>query len=312
MPRRSNSLRNLSLPSLIVLGVIVGFRFWQESREAPQKPQKRPSQTTRTNSRTNPRSTSRPRSESPSTSSGRDSNEGNLLLGNPTDAGRQADNYLLERDQYSMSYNRSRGGSNWVAWHTDSSNFGDTERGKFAPDPDLPADWQIRPTAYKGTGYDKGHVCPSGDRTSSRGDNNATFYMSNMLPQTPELNQHVWADFENYLRDQVRQGNEIYEIAGGAGDAGKIDDGRVTIPQICWKVAIILPEGKGDLKRINGQSRVIAVGMPNVNDDRLKTGDWRAYLTTAAKIQSATKLDLLSSLPGNVQKLLEAKTDSGD
>ena len=42
--------------------------------------------------------------------SARDSNEGNLLLGNPTSAAKDPDNYLLKRPQYTMSYNRARGG----------------------------------------------------------------------------------------------------------------------------------------------------------------------------------------------------------
>jgi endonuclease G len=63
--------------------------------------------------------------------------------------------------------------------------------------------------------------------------------MSNMLPQTGELNRHVWADLENYVRDQIREGNEAYQLAGGAGNAGTIAGGKVTVPQICWKVVVI-------------------------------------------------------------------------
>ena len=84
------------------------------------------------------------------------------------------------------------------------------------------------------------------------------------------------------------------------------------MPQICWKVAVILPVGSGDLSRINARTRVLAVGMPNVEDKRLETGDWRAYLTSVAKIQSATKLDLLSALPDATQRALESKIDAGN
>lgn len=240
-----------------------------------------------------------------------DSNEGNLLLGNPTNAGKSPDNYLLARPQYTLSYNRSRGAANWVAWHIDAQDLGEADRGNFRPDPALPADWRIGPNAYRNSGYDRGHVCPSGDRTASRADNDATFYMSNMLPQTAELNRAVWADFENALRDIVRAGNEIYVIAGGSGTAGTIDNGNVTVPQVCWKVALVLPAGKNDLKRINAQTRVISVAMPNVAAQKLKNSDWRDYIVTTKKLSSAVKINFFPALPQDLQSALEAKKDGG-
>ena len=241
----------------------------------------------------------------------RDSNDGNLLLGNPTGAAQNPDNYLLARPQYTMSYNRSKGESNWVAWHIDAQDLGGEDRGNFRPDPDLPADWRVSPNDYRGSGYDRGHVCPSGDRTSSRADNDATFYMSNMLPQTAELNRAVWADFENALRSIVRQNNEIYVIAGGSGQAGTIAEGKVVVPKVCWKVALVLPAGQNDLRRINAQTRVITVAMPNVADAKLRNSDWRDYIVTTQKLSSAIGMDFFTSLPKDVQSALEAKKDGG-
>jgi hypothetical protein len=57
-------------------------------------------------------------------------------------------------------------------------------RSKFAPDPDLPEGFfQVRPNDYRGSGFDRGHMCPSGDRTATKEDNEATFYVTNMVPQ---------------------------------------------------------------------------------------------------------------------------------
>ena len=261
--------------------------------------------TTQTSTRPKASSTKAPRVSSSS------SNDGNLLLGNASSAAQNPDNVLLQRAEYSLSYNRSRGGPNWVAWHVDESDLGDIERGTFRPDPDLPSDSQIRPNDYKGSGFDRGHMCPSGDRTNTREANNATFYLSNIVPQTADLNQHAWADFEGYVRAVVRQGFEAYQITGAAGNAGTIADGEVTVPQVCWKVVVFLPLGNRDKSRINAQTRIIALGMPNVEDPALKAGDWRRYITSASKIERATKLNLLSSLPDDVERQLEAKIDSG-
>ena len=291
--------RNFSL----VLGLILAIAGGCIQGEKPSSPAKNPSAT----------SSSKPFDPSGKLASGADSNEGNLLLGNPTKAAKTPDNYLVERPQYSMSYNRSRGAANWVAWHIDAGDLGDTDRSdKFRPDPLLPAEWQIGPSDYRGSGYDRGHVCPSGDRTGSRADNDATFYMSNMLPQTAELNRAVWADLENELRDIVREGNEIYVIAGGSGSAGTIAGGKVVVPKVCWKVALILPAGRNDLKRINAQTRVIAVAMPNVAEQKLKDSDWRNYIVTTKKLSDAVKIDFFPALSPSVQSALEAKKDEGN
>ena len=311
MPRRS-PFRSLSWPAILLFLVFAGCRQWQKQAQTPPQPPKRSAP--RAPSRVPSRVPSRADDKAPAPPSGsllRSSNEGNLLFGNPSNAGQDEANFLLDRAPYSLSYNRDKGGPNWVAWHTDASNLGLIERSNdFAPDLDLPAAWQVRPSDYRGSGYDRGHVCPSGDRTANRQDNSATFYMSNMLPQTGALNRHVWADLENYVRDQIRGGYEAYQIAGGAGSAGTIAGGKVTIPQVCWKIVVLLPLGNGDLNRVNTLTRVIAVGMPNVDDKRLETGDWRSYRTTVAKIEGATGLKLFSNLPASVRSALRGQIDA--
>jgi len=236
----------------------------------------------------------------------------NLALGNPSNATADkgnADNYLLTRPQYTLSYNRSNGGPNWVSWHVQLSDLGRVPRSNnFAPDPLLPPDWQIRPNDYTGSGYDRGHQCPSGDRTSSVENNSATFYMSNMLPQSGDLNRHVWEKLEAYCRDRVQAGNELYIVAGGSGSKGKARN-KVNIPTDCWKVVVELPQGDNDLNRINANTRVIAVDMPNV--EGIAGDRWQKYITTAADVEQKTGYHFFSNLPANVQSALRAKKDAG-
>ncbi|BCM89384.1 nuclease [Abditibacteriota bacterium] len=244
----------------------------------------------------------------PVTSSGQDND--NLLLGNPSAAASDANNRLIERPQFALSYNKSNGGPNWVAWHLEQKDLGRVGRGAFAPDLLLPPDSQIRPNDYRGSGYDRGHQCPSGDRTSSRENNDATFVMSNMLPQAPALNQQVWAKLENYCRDQVRAGNELYIVCGGMGSQGRIGD-KINVPQACWKIIVVLPQGGNDLGRINEQTRVIAVSMPNQDTPEVGGARWNSFITNAAAIESATGYKFFSGLPDATRQALEQKTDSG-
>ncbi len=182
----------------------------------------------------------------------------------------------------------------------------------FRPDQSLPEGAQIRPTDYRGSGYDRGHQCPSGDRTADKSANSETFLMSNMLPQTPDLNRQLWRKFEEYCRDQLKGGdNELYIVTGGVGTIERIGGGKVNVPGSCWKIAVILPSGDDDLKRINAGTRVVSVLMPNETGPEIASGKWSDYLTSVDKIEELTKLDLLSNLPLDVQAALEARIDTG-
>jgi endonuclease G len=115
------------------------------------------------------------------------------------------DNYLMVKPQYVLSYNSKTNTANWVSWQLNRSWIGTADRqDNFRPDGTLPAAWyKVRPNDYTGSGYDRGHIAPSADRTRNEADNSATFLMSNMMPQVPELNRGVWGDLEEYCRELV-------------------------------------------------------------------------------------------------------------
>ena len=140
--------------------------------------------------------------------------------------------------------------------------------------------------------------------------------MTNMIPQAPRNNQETWAGLEDYTRELVEQGQEVYVIMGSYGEGGtgsngsarKIDEGRVTVPSRIWKVLVVLPEGGNDLSRITAGTRVIAVSTPNTNSAR---ADWTTYLTTVDAIEEATGYDLLHELSDDIEEALESQVGVG-
>jgi endonuclease G len=74
-----------------------------------------------------------------------------------------------------------------------------------------------------------------------------------------------------------------------------------------WKI-IVLPESFEDVSSINTNTRVIAVDIPNTSG--IRNDDWRKYRTTIRQIEQKTGLNLLSSLPTNIQEVLETKMDN--
>ncbi|MDX2196973.1 MAG: DNA/RNA non-specific endonuclease [Cytophagales bacterium] len=242
-------------------------------------------------------------------------------FGNPSNATTSTsneNNYLMQKAQFHLSYNRSRAIPNWVSWYVGNVWLGSAPRqDDFRADNTLPAGWyQVGSSSYSGSGFDRGHNCPSADRTSTVADNSATFLMTNMIPQAPTNNQQTWARLEDYTRTLVSQGYECYVIMGSYGTGGTgsngtyntINNGNITVPNRIWKVIVVLPQGTGDVNRVTTSTRVIAVNTPNVNS--ISTS-WGTYRTSVDAIEAATGYDILSALPDNVEATLEAAVDNG-
>lgn len=233
-------------------------------------------------------------------------------MGNPSNAVTdvaQPNNYLMEKPQYSLSYSRDNGEANWVSWHLDASWLGSTPRqNDFRADTTLPAGWyQVQATDYSGSGFDRGHMCPSGDRTSTVATNSATFLMTNMIPQLPANNQGPWANLESYCRTLVSQGNELYIISGGQGLQYFIANGHVAVPANTWKVIIVLANGTNDVSRVTTTTRTIAIVMPNSGS--INT-DWRTYRVSVDQVEAITGFDMFSNVPIPIQNVIEASVDT--
>ncbi|MGD1919585.1 MAG: DNA/RNA non-specific endonuclease [Pleurocapsa sp.] len=226
-----------------------------------------------------------------------------LKYGNPSQAQTKPDNYLIERPQYALSYNCSAGIPNWVSWQLDRSWIGKVERSNdFRPDLDLPENcYASKPYDYRGSGYDRGHLAPSGDRTRRQQDNSATFIMSNIIPQAPENNREVWREFEEYCRDLVFEGKELYIIAGGNEDGKKIAKNRVTVQKYNWKVVLILDRPQDKISVDN--ARTIAVWIPN--SPTVERSDWRDYVVSVGRVEKKTGYNFFDRIPKAVQKQIE-------
>jgi len=243
-----------------------------------------------------------------------------LTMGNPSNAVAdisQSTNYLITKTQYCVSYHKDRGIPNWVSWHLDPSWLGTARRQDDFRTDELPAGWyRVQDTDYSQSGFDRGHHCPSADRTYSDTDNSATFLMTNIFPQAPVNNQQTWGSLENYCRTLVGQGNELYIIMGSYGTGGTgnngtantIAAGKVTVPSRVWKVIVVLPQGTDDVNRVTTITRVIAVNTPNTNN---VSSAWGTYRTSVDEIEAATGYDILSKVAPGVQRVIEAKVDNG-
>ncbi len=244
----------------------------------------------------------------------------NLTMGNPSNAVTDITtplNYLIQRGQYATSYNRDRGIPNWTSWELDASWIGSASRGDFKTDSTLPKGWYMVNTGdYSGTGFSRGHMCPSADRTITEPDNDTLFLMTNMIPQTQAQNGGPWEVLEGYCRSLAQQGNKLYIVSGPYGEGGtglngymtSIAGGKIAVPAKTWKVIMVLPAGTNDVSRVTDSTRCIAVIM---NNDLGPFNSWGSYRVSVDEVEALTGFDFFSNVPQAIQAKIEAVVDNG-
>jgi DNA/RNA endonuclease G (NUC1) len=238
----------------------------------------------------------------------------NVEFGTPTDAN-SADDFIITRPQSVVSYNRITGGPNWVSYNLDASHFGAEDRCNcFTSDPAVVAQGfpTIKTSDYTNGGFDRGHMMRSADRTVTNFENATTFYLSNVVPQTADLNQGVWASLEVFVADLARVSNkELFIITGPAftGPARTIkDEGKIRIPDFTWKIVVALDRNTGlaDITSWDDLATVqlIAVNMPNISG--IRNANWRDYQVSVDSLEALTGYNFLSALRDDYEGALES------
>ena len=177
-----------------------------------------------------------------------------MQLGNPSGATADTNNhdhYLIQRPVEAMDYSDHLAQPNWASWDLTSGDTGSSGRSSsFFTDTNLPPTFFWLPgdptNPFSGTGYDRGHMCPSGDRTTNTTYNDMVFFMSNIIPQASSQNEGIWANFEGQCRTYADAGNELLITCGPSSfTTNKLYSNHVTIPDYTWKIAVVVPLSAG-------------------------------------------------------------------
>ena len=223
------------------------------------------------------------------------------------------DAFLIDRPQYVLSYSDKRKSANWACWQLVKKDIGRVARGSFEADEGLPKEFvRVGFGTYTGSGFDRGHLVPSKDRSDTEANNDAVFLMTNIVPQSAACNQKGWERFERYCRELAEDGKELYLAAGPHGTGGTADGAKkltigknapfVTVPASMWKVVLVLDKGTNPTKT----TRTIAVWMPN--DDSV-TEDWAGYRVSVAEVEKKTGLKFFPLVPDEVAAAIKEKPD---
>ncbi|MBR5855919.1 MAG: DNA/RNA non-specific endonuclease [Bacteroidales bacterium] len=118
---------------------------------------------------------------------------------------------------FSYWYDGNNRVSHWVAYpiYKDIAEDNVNRTDSWAYEPKLPL-W-CQPALFKGwgvNGYDRGHQLPSQDRVCSIEANQQTFYFPNIIAQNSDLNQSVWGNLENKIREWSKSCDTLYVVTG--------------------------------------------------------------------------------------------------
>ena len=209
----------------------------------------------------------------------------------------------LERAAYRLSYNPATRLPVWVAWHLTAEHTDGpySRKGiKFAEDEDVPVPRSTN-MDYINSGYDRGHICPSGDNKWSEEAQLQSFLYTNCCPQLHNLNAGDWNELEGKCRKWAQQYGGVYIVSGPLLLNKKhktIGKNKVVVPEAFFKVVLCM---EGEPK---------AIGFIYRNEANNKT--MSSYVNTVDDVERLTGLDFFSALPDEVEREVEAKADLAD
>lgn len=208
---------------------------------------------------------------------------------------------VVNHEYYSLSYIEKHEQAEWVAYEL-TRELLNGERVKrndnFRPDPEVETG-SATPNDYRGSGYDRGHLCPAADMGFDATAMDETFYMSNMSPQDRQLNHGVWRELEESTRDWAKKFKHLYVVTGPIlkntrGYIGK--QNKVSIPTSYYKVLLDLsePEIKG-----------IAYVIPN----EVRSEPLDAFAGTIDEVEKLTGINFFPNLDADLEQKVEANFD---
>ncbi|HLV15210.1 MAG TPA: DNA/RNA non-specific endonuclease [Xanthomarina sp.] len=206
---------------------------------------------------------------------------------------------VIHHEGYSLSYSEPHEQAEWVAYELKKEHLTNTNytRPYFEVDPAVKtgaAHWRN----YKKSGFDRGHLCPAGDRTYSQEAFNETFLTSNISPQDHEFNSGIWNTLEQKVRYWADKYNGVFVVTGGVleDNLETIGEERVSVPKQFYKVLIDTNSGK---------TKMIAFLMPHENS-RLPL---YKFVVPVDSIEKLTGIDFFPELEDSLEERLEASAD---
>lgn len=209
----------------------------------------------------------------------------------------------IQYNGYTLSYNTKYKQANWVAYTLDIDELNTKNTGRtddFREDPKVVG---AHLEDYKNSGYDRGHLCPSADRTSSVELCSETYLLSNISPQEHKFNSGLWLDAENAVRDAARMYKKIFIATGPIFTENMQTIGsccEIAVPEFFYKVILAFDN--------SGEAHAIGLICPV----KYKRQYLYLYASSVDEIEELTGLDFFYNLDDSVEAVAEASYNFAD
>ncbi|NHF61511.1 DNA/RNA non-specific endonuclease [Flavobacteriaceae bacterium TP-CH-4] len=204
---------------------------------------------------------------------------------------------VVSHNHFTLSYSEPHEQAEWVAYllKKEHLTYEDRKRPYYIEDPKVrtkSADWRN----YKGSGYDRGHLCPAGDRRFSEQAYNETFYTSNISPQDRDFNAGVWNRLEMQVRRWAKKEGLLFVVTGGILEDGleEIGEEDVDVPRFYYKIV-----AKGKRESIKTLAFLI--------EGKESSLPLQRFLVPIDEIEERTGIDFFQAFPDT----MEADFESG-
>ena len=157
---------------------------------------------------------------------------------------------------------------------------------------------------YKGSGYSRGHLCPSGDNKWNPIAQRQTFLMTNICPQNISLNTGFWNSLEGSSRRWAEKYGGIYIVAGpvfyDSLKVERIGENRVAVPHAFFKVIL----------RTGDDAKAIGFVYPNAEREGGKSRI--DYVCTVDEVERLTGIDFFCKLDDSLENRVESSASLDD
>jgi endonuclease G len=205
---------------------------------------------------------------------------------------------IVQHKGYSLSYSEKHEQAEWVAYSLDAKDIVYTNRKRpyFNEDPKVKtksAHWKN----YKKSGFDRGHLCPAGDRKGTIESFNETFLTSNITPQKHDFNAGIWNKLEQKTRYWAQKHKHLYVVTGGVleNNLATIGKDKVAIPKKFYKILLDYTEP---------EIKAIAFLLPHKESNK----PLYEFVISIDALEKITGIDFFPNLPDEIENKLEASS----
>ncbi len=204
---------------------------------------------------------------------------------------------------FSLEWSYADKANRWTCYQLHSGNMLNnvSRKDAFKEDTEIPEEYRSTLSDYSGSGFSRGHLCPSSDRLCSREQNSQTFYLSNMQPQYQAHNGGLWATLENKVQSWATKCDTLYVVKAGTIRSDQIlsvkCNGKLIVPKYFY-MALLAYDKSTDTYQAIG----LWTEHKNANESFSQLAN---YAKTINQLEELTGIDFFCNLPDDIEEEVE-------